>query len=158
MLAVLGISCTLILSLQLKVLMIIAVFCLRLCSNIFGKNIASGLSYPWRSGLFILYLQWWDIHCTEGESGRGPGPKAAIDEHYVIQKEYVPTKRWPQWKAESRIELQLYCTSTQCHIQPLSIQRSSVILLFPLLVAVLSSFNVEKLTAVNSSFLFSFSL
>uniref|UniRef100_A0A3Q7F9J3 Uncharacterized protein n=1 Tax=Solanum lycopersicum TaxID=4081 RepID=A0A3Q7F9J3_SOLLC len=35
-----------------------------------------------------------DIHCTEGESGEGSGPKAAIDEHYISNsKRYVPTKR-----------------------------------------------------------------
>lgn len=39
---------------------------------------------------------------------------------------------------ESRSELQLYCTSTHCHIQ-LGNQRLLVIVLFPLLVAGLSS-------------------
>lgn len=119
-----------------------------------GKSIASVLSYPLRVDLlFFIFSDGSFVVLKENlwqildERERAPGPK-----------EYVPTEGWPQWKAESRIELQLYCTSSLCHIQPLSIQRSLVVVLLLLLVAAPSSFNLEKITVVNSSFLFLFPL
>ncbi|WMV17274.1 hypothetical protein MTR67_010659 [Solanum verrucosum] len=113
-------------------------------TNNIGRDTLMRILFLCYDGSFIVLKENLGQTLDEGE---------ALDQKSMFQQKDDHSGKQ---KAESRIELQLYCTSSQCHIPPLSIQRSLVIVLFLLLVVALSSFYLEKVTAVNSSFLFSF--
>lgn len=90
--------------------------------------------------------------------GRSPGPNAVIDEHYMSSKRCMFQQKDDH--RESRKQNSASITLHQHTTSYTATEHREVVgnFAFPLLVAALSSFNVEKLYAVNSSFLFSFSL